>query len=119
MTRADMTLLALLALVALLAYPAGGALAGVGGAGAVLVGPRGTTEVDLNRPGRYVVEGTVGEVVFEVAGGSLICVDSSCPDSVCVRSGRLAPGAPIICAPNGVYALDSGSPGGTLDAVSR
>jgi hypothetical protein len=114
-----MTLLALLVLVALLAFPVGGALAGNVGGATVLVGPHGTTEVEPSRSGRYVVEGAVGDVVFEVVDGSLTCIDSSCPDGVCVRSGALSPGKPIICAPNGVYALDSGSSERGLDAVSR
>lgn len=94
-------------------------LAPFGGGSAVeLRGPHGHTSVDLDADGTYRVDGAIGVVVFEVEDGSMRCVRSTCPDGICVRMGAVAPGHPVVCAPNGVVARIDSLPG-DLDAVSR
>ena len=76
--------------------------------------------LDPARDGTYRVQGRIGEVVFEVRDGEVRCVSADCPDHVCVRSGTVRAGAPVVCAPNGVVAEFTGvSEGGAVDAVSR
>lgn len=86
---------------------------------AVLQGPAGVTRVSLEKDASYVVQGEMGPVTFSVEQGVMRCVDSSCPDHLCVQSGALAPGRPIVCAPNGVIARLATIGRGELDAVSR
>ncbi len=120
MTRGDTVLVCLVAAMALFALPLSGALAGAPAQDvAVLQGPAGVTRVPLDQDASYVVEGSSGEVVFKVRDGALRCVTSTCPDHVCVRSGLLRPGAPIVCAPNGVTATLEARAEGDLDAISR
>jgi hypothetical protein len=118
MTRADRRLLVILAGVLLLSIPLTAIATATTGGHAVLRGPHGDSSIDLSADGRYVVEGRHGPVVFAVNEGVLRCVDSTCPDRLCVRAGALAAGRPIVCAPNGVTAaIADGGEG--LDAVSR
>lgn len=113
-------LLAVLVALALAAYPAAAALAGdAKSSTAILVGPHGETRVDLDVDALITVEGRGGPVQFEVKDGCMRVVSVTCPDRVCVRSGTLKAGAPIVCAPNGVYARMADSQGGDLDAISR
>lgn len=88
------------------------------GTSVVLQGPQGMSRVDLSVNASYSVVGNLGLVEFRVLNGHISCVHSSCNDSLCVRMGPLAPGRPIVCAPNGVVARFDQS-GGVLDAVSR
>lgn len=88
------------------------------GTSVVLQGPHGISRIDLSINASYEVAGTLGPVEFRVLDGRVSCTHSSCNDSICVRMGPLAPGRPIICAPNGVVARFD-RPGGALDAVSR
>lgn len=110
---------AIVVAVALLTAPVAGAVLVPGGTTAVLHGPEGSTTVDLAVPGRYVVAGSHGSVVFEVVEGSIRVVHADCPDGVCMRMGPAAPGRPVVCAPNGVSACIVGGAQGGLDAVSR
>ncbi len=120
MTRADAMLLAALAAFALAAYPVAAALAGdAASSTAILAGPYGETRIDLDVDALITVEGRGGPVRFEVEDGLIRVVDATCPDGVCVRSGVLAAGAPIVCAPNGVFARMADGRGGDLDAISR
>lgn len=120
MTRADRMLLLGLVVLAVLSAPVA-AIATRGSESAIISGPYGTTAVDLTRDATYVVDGRCGRVTFSVDGGRLSCVGAECPDHICVKSGWLRPGAPIVCAPNGVVAAFDSAPGqgGALDAVSR
>ncbi|MFU8891678.1 MAG: NusG domain II-containing protein [Anaerosomatales bacterium] len=118
MTRGDTLVVVAVVALALLSVPSAAAMLAPAGDAAILSGPAGSTTVELASPGTYVVEGHVGRVVFEVAGGEVIATAADCPDRLCVRMGAVAPGRPIVCAPNGVSAtLASGGEG--LDAVSR
>ncbi|MDP2181462.1 MAG: NusG domain II-containing protein [Actinomycetota bacterium] len=120
MTRADLRLLLVLVLVTVLSVPA--VTYAARNSDTVLIsGPAGRSEVSLSEPGRYVVPGVRGDVVFEVIGAQLVCVESDCPDQTCVRERVVRPGRPVVCAPNGVSAVmtsGNGSEGG-LDAVSH
>ncbi|MDZ4063901.1 MAG: NusG domain II-containing protein [Coriobacteriia bacterium] len=120
MTRADLRLLVVLVLVTVLSVPA--VTYAARGSDTVLVsGPAGRSQIPLSEPGRYVVPGAVGNVVFEVIAGQLVCVESDCPDQTCVREHVVRPGRPVVCAPNGVSAVMTSGNGreGGLDAVSR
>lgn len=119
MTRGDRTVLVAVVLFAALSIPLATAMAGSHDV-VELRGPSGVTRVDPGTDGVYVVEGRVGDVVFEVVGGTVRCASSSCPDQVCVHSGTVRPARPVVCAPNGVVATCVASSGGSgLDAVSR
>ncbi len=86
---------------------------------AIIKGPSGVTRVSLDHDATYVVEGALGAVTFEVADGTMRCTESSCPDHLCMRAGTLAPGQPIVCAPNRVIVRLADRSRGDLDAVSR
>lgn len=86
---------------------------------ALIKGPGGETIISLDRDATYRVQGAIGEVVIEVEDGEARCVESSCPDQICVESGALAPGRPIVCAPNHVVVTLRTGERGQLDAVSR
>lgn len=117
MTRGDRMLLAGLVLVAVLSLPVAAAMARPDAV--VLRGPAGATHVDPSIDATYRIEGLTGEVVFTVNDGAVRCVSSNCPDQVCVHAGTVRPGAPVICAPNGVIAECDSSGEVGLDAVSR
>ena len=124
MTRGDRLLIGLVALAIVVSVPvSAGALTGGGrtAATATVIGPAGTTTLDLRRDGTYTLEGRTGTVVLCVADGSVRCISADCPDGVCVRSGMARPGRPIVCAPNGVTVSVSRGKNGdrSVDAVSR
>jgi|GEM_PF-730719 len=123
MTRADIKLLFFLVLATVLAVPASSMAGGNTTGDAVIFGPSGTTTVSLDSPATYVIEGRIGQVVFEVRDGALECTSSTCKDKVCVHMGWVSPGHPVVCAPNGVSAMlvtgPNGAGEGELDAVSR
>lgn len=119
MTRGDILVLIAVVAVALLAAPSAIALLAPGGETAVLRGPEGVTAVDLSEPGRYVVPGRIGRVVFEVNDGVIFAAAADCPDRLCVHMGSAGPGRPVVCAPNGVSATLEGATSEDLDAVSR
>lgn len=116
MTRGDHFLVTLVA-IAGLAVIALGVLA-PDSSGVTIVGPNGTSRVSARTDGTHVVAGRAGEVVVTVREGQVRIVRSSCPDQICVRSGALRAGAPLVCAPNGVAVVTSTERGG-LDAVAR
>lgn len=119
MTRGDRLIgLAIIGL-ALLSAPQAGALLSPRAGDVVIRGPEGTTIIDPAHDGVYVVEGGSGQVVLEARGGELRAVRADCPDHLCMRSGPVAPGRPIVCAPNGVSATLVPRKGVGLDAVSR
>lgn len=120
MTRADLRLLIVLVCVTVLSIPAV-TYASRTGQTVLIVGPHGRSEVSLSEPGRYVVAGSRGDVIFEVRNGECVCVESNCPDQTCVRMHVVQAGRPIVCAPNGVSAVmvTGTDGGGELDAVSR
>lgn len=118
MTRADRILLAVLVALTVMsvpvvtwAMPATGAVS--------IAGPFGTTRVDPNFDSVYRVQGRLGTVTVVVRDGVVRCSESECPDEVCVHSGALAAGRPIVCAPNGVAVTYASSDRRALDAVSR
>ena len=118
MTRADRILLVVLVAITVMsaplvtwAMPAGGPVS--------ITSPHGTTRVDPNLDSSYRVQGRLGTVTVVVRDGAVFCSESECPDEVCVRSGILAAGRPIVCAPNGVVVMYAASEREALDAVSR
>jgi hypothetical protein len=118
-TRGDTVVLIAVVALALLTAPTAGALLAPAGGTAVVRGPGGVTTVDLSSPGRYVVSGHTGSVVFEVVEGMIAATSAECPDHLCVHMGAAAPGRPVVCAPNGVSATLVSGAGEGLDAVSR
>lgn len=59
----------------------------------------------------------VGGCVIRSDGGSIYVESADCPDSVCVRTGRISrPGESVICVPNRVSIKISGVSG--FDAVA-
>jgi hypothetical protein len=124
MNRADLKLLVFLVLATLLAIPVSRAAGAATSGEAIICGPHGHhTVVSLESDGLYRIEGRVGEVVFEVRDGRLMCVSSTCSDKTCVHMGAVAAGRPVVCAPNGVSAMFVSKPStveeASLDAVSR
>ncbi|PKQ29192.1 MAG: hypothetical protein CVT60_06605 [Actinobacteria bacterium HGW-Actinobacteria-10] len=118
-TRADRILLTVLIAIALLAVP-GAALAERGERHVRVTGPSGSTVIDATEDGIFSVDGRLGTVVIEVRDGTVRCVSADCPDQICVGSGVVRAGAPVICAPNGVIAELAGDVGeGAIDAITR
>lgn len=75
----------------------------------------------LNRPGSTTVEGRLGLLHLEVAGGRVRVVDAPCRHKVCVRMGAKGRvGETIVCVPSHVIVRILGpvAPDG-VDAVSR
>jgi hypothetical protein len=123
LTKADLRLIGILVLATALAFPMASMAGGQGDGTATINGPFGERVVSLDEDALYVIQGREGDVVFEVADGSLYCVESSCREQVCVRQHEVLQGRPVVCAPNGVSAMmtsvhDASSPN-DLDAVSR
>lgn len=65
------------------------------------------------------VDGKVGVVKFEISDHKIRCVESSCPDKICVEMGwKYLEGDSIICVPNGVIARITGGEA-ALDAIAE
>lgn len=75
----------------------------------------------LDAEGTHKVEGAKGTTSFEIKGGKVRIVDSSCPNKDCIRQGF---GGTLVCLPNDVIITienaDSETDGekGKFDAVS-
>ncbi|MDY0087382.1 MAG: NusG domain II-containing protein [Coriobacteriia bacterium] len=119
MTRGDRLIGLAIIVVALLAAPQAGALLAPHAGDIIVRGPAGTTVIDPSRDGVYIVQGRTGQVEFQSRDGEVRAIRADCPDHLCVRSGSVAPGRPVICAPNGVSATLVPRKGVALDAVSR
>ena len=103
MTRGDRIVVAVVAVLAIAAWPLAGMAAGQDAAVAVIVGPGATYRVPLDAARRLDVAGLHGTVTVVVGAGSVRVTESDCRDHLCVERGAIdAPGAAIVCAPNGV-----------------
>lgn len=119
MTSADRVLLVALVALAVFAVPITQLVAGSSAGSAVVRGPQGRSVIELSENATYRVQGHTGEVVLVVVAGEIGVESSTCPDKLCMRSGALRAGRPIVCAPNGVTVVFGSVHGGELDAVSR
>lgn len=119
MTSADRALLVVLVALAVFAVPITRLVAGTSAGSAIVRGPHGRSVIELSESATYRVQGRTGEVVLGVVAGEVRVESSTCPDKLCVRSGALRAGRPIVCAPNGVTVVFGNVRGGALDAVSR
>lgn len=119
MTRGDRVIIALVACIAIVSIPLVTMASSGPSASAVVQAPGGRTVLDLNRDAEYEIEGRHGVVCLEVRAGGVSAVEAQCPDQVCVRSGAVRAGRPVVCAPNGVSVMLSSSDGSGFDAVSR
>ncbi len=120
LTRSDIGLIVFLVIATLTAFPAAKLAAGSTDGTAVVTGPGGSTTVSLDTPSTLVIEGREGDITFQVGDdGSLKCLESSCSEQICVRTGMVSAGRPVVCAPNGVAAMLSAGKGESLDAISR
>lgn len=119
MTRGDRIIVLLVVLAVLASVPLVSFASSISGDAVVVHSPAGSSRLSLGRDGRYVVEGSRGRVVVKVAGGRACVTEADCPDHVCVRSGAVAPGRPVVCVPNGVSVSLAAVQSGGLDAVSR
>jgi len=118
MTRADRILIVGVVLIALVCVPLVSWAAPA--EQVTITGPKGVTRIDPATDASYEVAGRIGVVEIEVVGGQVSVRESCCPDGLCMRAGTLAPGKPLVCAPNGVVvAFGSVGGGEALDAVSR
>lgn len=119
MTRGDRIVVVVVALLAVLAWPATMLAAAGRSDVAIVTGPSGTTQVSLGSDRVLEVEGLRGIVRIEVSGESVRVAESACPDHLCVAQGRVsAPGAAIVCVPNGV-SVRLGGGAHALDSVVR
>lgn len=116
MTRADRILIAVLVACAVLSAPLV-TWAMPRSESVTISGPAGVTRIDPSVDATYHVTGRIGPVTVVSQAGQVRVTDSTCPDGICVRSGALGPGRPLVCAPNGVVVSFGGQ--GGLDAVSR
>ena len=119
MTRGDRIVIALVALAVIASAPLVSFASSRRAPGAIVDAPAGRSILPLSRDATYVIEGRHGDVVVRVAAGMARCVSADCPDHVCVRSGAVGVGRPVVCAPNGVSIALSSSQDWGLDAVSR
>jgi hypothetical protein len=103
-TSGDRAVIAIVAALAAAAWPLAALASSAARSDSVVVsGPRGESVLRLDEPRRVTVEGLRGPVTLVVGGDAVRVVASSCPDKLCVHQGALAaPGAAIVCAPNGV-----------------
>ena len=119
MTPADRLLLVALVALAVLAVPITRLAAGSSAGTAIVRGPDGRSVIELSENATYRVQGRDGEVVLRAVAGAVRVDSSTCADKLCVRSGALMAGRPIVCAPNGVTVVFGRVRGGEVDAVSR
>jgi len=89
---------------------------------AVRVGREIVVTLPLDRDVVQAVQGRLGPVTLQVAGGAIRITESGCAQRICVAMGaKRAPGEIIACVPNAVIVQLEG--GGldpdTPDAVSR
>ncbi len=119
MTRSDRLLVAALAAIALLSWPVT-LLAGTGRASGVRIsGPGGSSVVQTDQTMTVEVEGSSGGMRVLTGPGGARVLDSGCPDHLCVAQGQVsAPGAVLVCAPNGVTVTVGGGDD-ALDATVR
>ena len=56
---------------------------------------------DVNEPYSFTVEYDGGYNIIDVQKGSIGVTEASCPDKICVNTGRICSGAyPVVCLPN-------------------
>jgi hypothetical protein len=102
-TRGDRIVVAVVAILAIAAWPLAGMAAGGDAAVAVITAPDATYRVPLDASRRLDIAGLHGTVTVVVGAGSVRVSGSDCRDHLCVERGTIdAPGAAIVCAPNGV-----------------
>ena len=58
--------------------------------------------LSLSKDTELVIESENGTNLLVISGGEAYMKEASCPDKVCVRSGKLTSLEPIVCLPNGV-----------------
>ena len=119
MTRGDAAIVGVVILCALASVPVALAGASAGSDAVIISGPGGTTAIDPRVDGAYAIEGRTGTVIVQASDGEVWVASADCPDRLCVRSGLVRPGRPVVCAPNGVSVRCAIGSGGGLDAVSR
>ena len=117
--RADAVLLALAILAAALWWGFTH-FGGTAGAAVVVQTPTGSATYPLDKPAAFSLTGNGGIVLqVEIKDGGVRVSHSTCPDKVCVRSGRISKsGESIICAPNRVAIKISGENGKLPDAMT-
>lgn len=81
--------------------------------------------VDISQDGQLIERASLSDTrrielsgcTVEIRDGSVCVVESTCPDLVCVKSGRISKsGESIICVPNRVKLEISGA--GAVDVIS-
>jgi len=95
--------------------------AGRGSVAEVRVDRRVVLRLPLNRPTETTVDGRLGPLHLEVAGGKVRVVDAPCRHKVCVRMGAKGrAGETIVCVPSHVVIRILGPlVPDAVDAVSR
>jgi hypothetical protein len=119
MTRGDRIVVIAVILAAACAWPAT-RLAAAGRDDLITIsGPAGTSEVAAGADRALEVEGLRGTVRVELDRGSVRVAEANCPDHLCIAQGAVsAPGAAVVCVPNGVT-VRMGGGGHAIDAVVR
>ena len=57
-------------------------------------------EIPLDRDSETVIETAWGSNTITVTAGELRVTEADCPDKVCIRTGILRGGVPIVCLPH-------------------
>lgn len=115
-TGKDIILLACLT-AAVLAFSLFAHFGGAGGTAVVRKDGEAVIEISLSDKAYFETE--INGVTICREDGAVYIKDSSCPDKVCVRSGRLTKrGQSAVCAPNGVSVEIKGRGRNTPDAVT-
>ena len=91
-------------------------------AAVVTVGDEQVVRLRLRDDGRTVIDGRLGPVVLEVAGGGVRFVESGCPQHLCLAMGtKRRAGEILACVPNAVIVRLEGAreDPSVPDAVTR
>lgn len=58
--------------------------------------------LSLDKDTQYLIETERGSNLLVVKDGEVYITEASCPDKVCIRSGKAKEYEPIVCLPNSV-----------------
>lgn len=85
----------------------------------VTIANRRARDIDLRQPQTVSFQGLRGEVIVEVTGRRIRVRSSVCPNQFCVKQGFVSrPGQMLVCVPNRLVILITGTQQSDLDAIT-
>jgi hypothetical protein len=86
---------------------------------AIFVANRLVAEWRLNENAEREIAGRHGLLRLRIENNSICVIDSSCPEKICIRQGRISRrGEIIVCVPNETVVIIDGKEGNAFDAVT-